>query len=67
MFIKGEDLMGPPAFLELWDVAYDPAKDFARGEADTEFPGQFGQIPIVSFKRRYQRTQVMITSSANQR
>jgi hypothetical protein len=38
--------MGLPTLLELWDLAYDPAQDCARGDADTEFPGQFGQIPV---------------------
>jgi hypothetical protein len=41
-----------PAFLELWDVANDPAQDCARGDADAEFPGQLGQLgqlPVTKF------------------
>src|ERR1700757_1002819 len=37
--IADRPLIGLPAFLELWDVAYNPAEDCARGDADAEFPG----------------------------
>ena len=60
-------LIGLPAFLELWDVANDPAQDSARGDADAEFPGQLGQLPVTKLKAQYHRTQVTIMSSANQR
>ena len=42
--------MGLPAFLELWNVAYYPSQDCARGDADAEFSDQFGQVPVAEFK-----------------
>ena len=48
--IADRPLIGLPAFLELWDVAYDPAQDCARGDADVEFPGQLGQVPVTKLK-----------------
>ena len=48
--IADRPLIGLPAFLELWDVAYGPAQDCARGDADAEFPGQLGQIPVTKLK-----------------
>ena len=43
-------LVDLPAFLELWNVAHDPTQDRARGDADAEFPGQLGQIPVTKLK-----------------
>src|SRR5271169_78412 len=43
-------LISLPTFLELWDVAYYPAQDCARGDADAEFQGQLGQIPVTKLK-----------------
>ena len=34
-------------FLELWDVANDPAQDCVRGDADAEFPGH---LPVTKLK-----------------
>ena len=48
--IADRPLTGLPAFLELWEVMYDPAQDCAGGDADTEPPGQLGQIPITKLK-----------------
>ena len=48
--IADRPLIGLPAFLELWDVTYDPAQDCARGDADAELPGQLGQIPVTKLK-----------------
>src|SRR5580692_3495801 len=48
--IADRPLIGLPAFLELWDVAYDPAQDCARGDADAKFPGQLGQVPVTKLK-----------------
>ena len=45
--IADRPLIRLPAFLELWDVANDPAQDCARGDADAEFPGQ---LPVTKFK-----------------
>ena len=59
--IADRPLIGLPAFLKLWDVANDPAQDCARGDADAEFPGQLGQLPVTKFKGlkcKYHRTQV---------
>jgi hypothetical protein len=43
-------LLDLPAFLELWDVAYDPAQGCARGDADAKFPGQLGQVSVTKLK-----------------
>jgi hypothetical protein len=48
--IAHRTLVGLPAFLELWNVAYDPAQDCARGDADAKFPGQLGQVPVTKLK-----------------
>src|SRR5271168_3644198 len=48
--IADRPLVGLPTFLELWDVAYDPAQDCARGDADAQFPGQLGQVPVTKLK-----------------
>src|SRR6266436_2274896 len=44
--IADRPLVGLPTFCEVGDVAYDPAQDCARGDADAEFPGQLGQVPV---------------------
>jgi hypothetical protein len=44
--IADRPLVGLPTFLELWDVAYDPSQDCARGDADAKFPGQLGRVPV---------------------
>jgi hypothetical protein len=41
-----------PTFLELWDVAYDPAQDCARGDADAKFAGQLGRVLRFSLSYR---------------
>ena len=48
--IAHRTLVGLPAFLELWNVAYDPAQDRARGDADAKFPGQLGQVPVTKLR-----------------
>src|SRR5271166_5251239 len=45
-----QPVIGLPTFLELWDVAYDPAQDCARRDADAKFPGQLGQVPVTKLK-----------------
>ena len=41
--IANRSLVDSPTFLELGDVAYDPAQDCAWGDADAKFPSQLGQ------------------------
>src|SRR5260370_5539669 len=48
--IAHRTLVGLPAFLKLWNVAYYPSQDCARGDADAEFSDQFGQAPVAEFK-----------------
>ena len=48
--IADRPLVGLPTFVELWDVADDPAQDCARGDADAKFPGQLGQVPVTKLK-----------------
>src|SRR5260370_40684365 len=48
--IAHRTLVGLPAFLELWNVAYYPSQDCARGDADAEFSDQFGQVPVAEFR-----------------
>ena len=48
--IAHRTLVGLPAFLELWNVAYYPSQDCARGDADAEFSDQFCQVPVAEFK-----------------
>src|SRR5580693_9236639 len=48
--IAHRTLVGLPAFLELWNVAYYPSQDCARGDADAEFSDKFGQVPVAEFK-----------------
>src|ERR1700730_7131369 len=48
--IADRPLVGLPTFLELWDVADNPAQDCARGDADAKFPGQLGQVPVAKLK-----------------
>jgi len=48
--IADRPLVGLPTFFEVGDVAYDPAQDCARGDADAKFPGQLGQVPVTKLK-----------------
>src|ERR1700719_3244200 len=48
--IANRSLVDSPTFLELWDVAYDPAQDCAWGDADAKFPSQLGQVPVTKLK-----------------
>ncbi len=47
---RQESPVGLPAFLKLWNVAYYPSQDCARGDADAKFPGQLGQVPVTKLK-----------------